>query len=449
MTHSDPGTDPPAQTAAAPRAAVHPSVFLVLYLPFGIPGGYVVVTLAYLLSQAGLSVEQVAGLVALMYLPQTWKVAWAPIIDTTLTLRSWYVISAIVTGVALLVTALVPARAQSLWLLDLLVLASSIAYSVTGMATESLMAHTISEQQQGRVGGWSQAGSLGGQGLGGGAGLWLAQHTAVWSAGAALGATCLACCAALLALPRPPRTQGALRMQIAHGTGTGHGTHAAHGTLGARRYAAELLGVGREVWALARSRAGFLVALLVFMPLGTAAASNLWSPLARDWHAGADIVALVTGVLGGVISAGGCLLGGYVTDLIDRKASFALGGVALALCAVAMGLAPRTPMTFIVFTSLYSLLSGWVYAAFTGAALEAIGQGAAATKYNVLACLSNIPITYMTLVDGAARTRWGPAGMLFTEALIGILAALLFVTVAALTRPRSRAAGYASRAVQS
>jgi MFS family permease len=415
----------PATAATAHARSAHPVVFLVLYLPYGIPGGYVIVTLAYLFSQAGLSVNQIAALVAVLYVPQTWKVAWAPIVDTTLTLRAWYLIAAAVTAVIMLLAGFVPARAQELWLLDLLVLLLSVAFSVCGMATESLMAHTTAEHQQGRAGGWSQAGSLGGQGLGGGAGLWIAQHAAPWIAGAVLAVTCLACCAALLALPAPPRVRAT------------------------RHYGAQLLGVGREVWSLARSRAGFLVALLVFMPMGTAAAQNLWSPLARDWHAGAGIVALVTGVLSGVIMAVGCLAGGFVTDLINRKASYALAAVAMALCAIAMALAPRTPTSFIVFTSLYSLLGGWVYAAFTGATLETIGQGAAATKYNVLACLANIPITYMTLVDGAARTRWGPAGMLYTEALIALIAVLVFSALAVLTRPRGAAASYASQPVQS
>jgi MFS transporter, PAT family, beta-lactamase induction signal transducer AmpG len=403
----------------------HPVVFLVLYLPFGVPQGYVIVTLAYLLSQAGLGVTQIAALVALMYVPQTWKVLWAPLVDTTLTLRLWYLIATTLSALLMLGAAFVPARHEYLWLLDVLVVLMSVACSISGMANESLMAHTTEESQKGRAGGWSQAGSLGGQGLGGGAGLWVAQHAAPWGAGAVLAAACLLCCAALLALPEPPRLRNA------------------------QRYGAQLLGVGREVWALARSRGGFLIALLVFLPLGTAAASNLWSPLARDWHAGANIVALVTGVLGGIISMVGSLLGGFITDLIDRKVSYALAGVAMALCAIAMALAPRTPMSFMLYTSLYMLIAGWAWAAFSGATLEAIGQGAAATKYNVLASLANIPLTYMTLVDGAARMRWGPAGMLFTEALIALLAVLIFAAVVLIARPRATAASYASHATPS
>jgi hypothetical protein len=37
---------------------VHPSLFTILILPMGVSAGYVTVTLGYLLSQAGISVEK-------------------------------------------------------------------------------------------------------------------------------------------------------------------------------------------------------------------------------------------------------------------------------------------------------------------------------------------------------------------------------------------------------
>src|SRR6185437_4508099 len=141
-------------------------------------------------------------------------------------------------------------------------------------------------------------------------------------------------------------------------------------------------------------------------------------------------------LLSGLVMAGGCLVGGYLFDLMNRKAGYLLSGWTLAACAVAMGLAPRTPTSFVIFVSLYGFFAGWAYAAFTALALETIGTGAAATKYNVLACLSNIPLTYMTLVDGATRTHFGPAAMLFIEAGIAVLASLLFGSVAVATRRR-------------
>jgi len=111
-----------------------------------------------------------------------------------------------------------------------------------------------------------------------------------------------------------------------------------------------------------------------------------------------------------------------------------------ALCAVAMAIAPRTEAMYIVFTLAYALITGLTYAGFSAVVLEAIGRGAAATKYNVYASLSNIPIAYMTAIDGWARTRWNEAAMLYIEAAVGIAALLFFAAVAAGARRFSRAA---------
>jgi hypothetical protein len=94
---------------------------------------------------------------------------------------------------------------------------------------------------------------------------------------------------------------------------------------------------------------------------------------------------------------------------------------------------------FIVFTSLYALITGLTYAGFTAFVLEAMGTGAAATKYNVFASLSNTPIYYMTLIDGRAHTRWGAAGMLNTEATFCLLGMVLFFGVVALLNKANRA----------
>jgi len=398
---------------AEPERHAHPLVFLILYLPFGISGGYVTVTLSYLLTQAGVSVIAVAGLIALMLFPQTWKVLWAPVVDTTLTAKRWYVISTIGIGLFLLGTAFVPAQESWMWLLDVLVLLASITSTVSAMATESLMAHGTSDHQKGRAGGWSQAGNLGGAGLGGGAGLWMAQHVVPWSAGATLGIFCLLCCAALLFLVEQPRANIAAR------------------------YVDSVVGIGKDVWEVARSRAGYLTLILFFLPIGTGAASNLWAAVAGDWRATADTVALVNGLLGGFISMAGCIVAGYLCDIMDRKTGYAAFSILMAAVAVGMAIAPRTPEMFIVFTCTYAFVTGFCYAAFTAVTLETIGKGAAATKYNLLACLSNMPITYMTLIEGHAHERWGSGGMLLTEAALGVAAIVLFSAIALATRPRA------------
>jgi predicted MFS family arabinose efflux permease len=136
-------------------------------------------------------------------------------------------------------------------------------------------------------------------------------------------------------------------------------------------------------------------------------------------------------LLTGVISAVGCVIGGWICDRIDRKASYVLYGLLQAGCAVAMAVCPRTPAMFVVWTLTYAFVTGLTYAGYSAFVLEAIGKGAAATKFSMYASLSNFPIMYMTTIDGKAHERWGSAGMLFTEATLCVIGAIVFVSVAA------------------
>jgi MFS transporter, PAT family, beta-lactamase induction signal transducer AmpG len=385
----------------------HPSAYLFLILPFGVMSGYLTVAVAYLLTQAGVSVQQVAELVAISFIPQTWKFLWAPIADTTLTRKRWYLVAAVISAVGIGATGAVPAEGKYMPLLYVVVVFSNTAVTFLAMSVESLMVYGTPAAEKGRAGGWFQAGNLGGGGLGGGAGLWMAQNLAQpWIAGALLGVACLVCCVALLFVTEPPA-------MFRDG-----------------KYWRNLVEVFKDLWRVARSRLGFLALLICFLPIGTGAASGLWASVADDWHASADTVALVTGALGGIVSAVGCLVGGYVCDRMHRKTAYALYGLLQAACAIGMAVAPRTESTYIVFTTVYSFISGLTYAGFSAVVLEAIGLGAAATKYNLFASLSNMPIAYMTLVEGWAHTRWGAAGMLHAEAAIGVLAILVFIAVA-------------------
>ena len=305
----------------------HPSVFLFLIVPFGAMGGYLSVAIGYQLTQAGVSVEDVAALVAASYIPQTWKFLWAPLADTTLSRKTWYLLAGLVSALGIFVTGAVPADAASLPLLYAAVLISNVASTFLAMATESLMVYNTPPELQGRAGGWFQAGNLGGNGLGGGAGLWLAQTLPdPWMAAAVIAIACALCCAALWFVPEPPPLPR-----------TGH-------------YGRMLVAVLKDLWQVVRARAGILALLICFLPIGSGAASNLWSAVADDWHASANTVALATGVFSGIVSALGCLFGGYGADRMDRKTAYALYGLLMAISTVAMALAPRTETMYVVFT---------------------------------------------------------------------------------------------------
>jgi MFS transporter, PAT family, beta-lactamase induction signal transducer AmpG len=393
-------------SAAPPARHVHPWIYLLLILPFGATSGFVTVAVAWQLDQAHVPVDRIALVVSLVTFPHAWKFLWAPIADATLTRKRWYLLGSMLSALGIFATGALPATTVGLLWLSVSVLTMNFAVTFLGMAVEALMAYATPEIEKGRVGGWFMAGNLGGSGLGGGAGLWLIQRLpAPWMAGAVVAALCLLCCLALTQVDEPaehvrqPRILAGLRHAVV------------------------------DLWAATRSHLGWIALVLCFMPLGTGGASGLWSAVAKDWHASANTVALVTGVLSGIISAMGCLGGGWLCDRMDRKAAYAVFGALQALCAVAMALLPHGELQFILLTSLYAFINGFCYAAFTAYTLEAIGRGAAATKYNAFASMSNVPIWYVTVVDGWAYVKWGASGMLYTEAALAAIGLAVFGVV--------------------
>ncbi|HUO92176.1 MAG TPA: MFS transporter [Rhizomicrobium sp.] len=387
-------------------------LFCILYLPYGILNGYVTVTLAYDVSQVGATAVAVATLGSLNLFPQIAKFLWGAPLDTHLTYRGWYAISAALSGIGLAVMAFIPATISALSLLFALVLITSIANTIVSMTTDALTAHAVPLDKKGRASGWAQAGNVGGSGLGGGLGLWLAQHYSAEAAALALAVLTVACIAALAFVGEPEHVHREPNL------------------------ADTLANIWEDVWSMARSRIGLLAMVLLLVPCGTGAASNLWANVAVDWHAGADIVAIIAGVAGGLVSTAGCLMAGHVCDLSDRKFCYVVSAALMAVCAILMAAAPRTPSMFVFFALLYALTNGFVYATFGAVMLEAIGRGAAATKGPILHGLTNVPVVLVTMVDGWAQTQWGSGAMLIVEGGIGFVGIGAFYLFVFTTRSR-------------
>lgn len=391
-------------TSEAPHKSVHPFLFTILILPMGVSTGYVSVTLGYLLSQAGVSVDKIAALVGATLLPHIFKFVWAPLVDTTLSFKRWYWIASIISSLGIIATGILPLEESSLPQLTVIILLCNFGVTFLCMATEGLMAYDVPEELKGRAGGFFQAGNLGGVGLGGGLGLILAQRLREpWMVGVALGVICLACCLALVFFKDPKST------------------------IKEEEIGKTYENLFKDVWDTIKTKSGLLALLLCFLTLGTGAAGNLWASVATDWQASADTVALITGVVGGLLSAVGCMLGGWICDRTNSRNAYLLFGLAAAACVVGMGYAPRTEIMFILWTSLYSIATGLSYAGFTAFTLEAIGKGAAATKYNIFAALSNSPAYFMTYIVGIAYTHYGVRSMLNTEAAFAVGAIVFFI----------------------
>ncbi len=201
-----------------------------------------------------------------------------------------------------------------------------------------------------------------------------------------------------------------------------------------------MVAVAAELWQMIRTRAGMLCALLCLLPMNSGTATGVLSQakVAAKWGANEDTVALVNGALNGLISALGCIVAGEICARFSSRKVYAVVALILAGVSVAMALAPFTRTNYITFNLIYVFVVGLSYTAFTGFVLDAIGKGAAATKYNAFASLSNAPITYMGLILAWAQTQWGEKGMLLTDAGAGVVGLIVLGVGALIIGPVTR-----------
>lgn len=384
-----------------------PYYFFFLVLPYGISIGFATVVLPYILIQKGFTVAQAASIVAIGVSSNIWRFLWGPVADITLSLRKWYWIGVIACTATLLLLCFIPYNVKQIPLLTAIVFLSQVAATFVVLPLGGLMAIRVQPSKKGMAGGWYQAGNLGGVGLGGGAGLWLAGHYNLTLVGIALCAACI-----LVAL---------VITQIEDVTSKKDTT-----------IAQELTVMGKEMLRMIKVPILLFVLLLLLMPIGTAGIANLWSAIAADWHTGSNTIALVTGALSGVISALGCVAGGYVADKWGVWWAYLGSGAMFCVLTIAMAAMPYQPYVYISGVLCYAFVYGLVNAAFSAMALYATGTKLAATKYAVISSMANIPVVFMIDADGWAHDKYGSKFMLIFEAVV----AMVFIAIAVVVLQR-------------
>lgn len=418
MTQS--ATNPRRAGPGAPRAP-HPSVYLFLFLPFGAGGAFVSVAIAWLASRAGFTDGEVAGLYALYLFPHMWKFLWAPAVDWLASPRRWHAWANLVASLALAGTGLIALSPGHSGLLRLLVFVAGAAATFVCMSTESLAAHLTPAADRGRAASWMQAGNAGGVAVGG-LGLVLAERLGFQVAAIVVAVLLAACSLPLLGMRMP----------------------AWKGEVAGFRAALRQLDV--DVRGVFLSRNGLLALLICVLPVGAGAASNLFAAIATDWRAPPDLVATSNGMLAGFISVLGCAVGGRISDRMGRMGGYLFSGFAMALPAFAMAVGPRSPFAYGAGVLAYYFVIGINYATFCGFALSVIGKGSAATKYNILASLSNVPIYMMTQTDGWVADHWGRTAMLWVDGLATIVAGLVMLVAIVAVRRLARTPAVAESA---
>jgi len=264
------------------------------------------------------------------------------------------------------------------------------------------MANRIEENKKGRAGGWYQAGNLGGMGLGGGAGLWLSTHYNLVLAGSVLCTISILSALVVFTIK-----------DFHHKKVSGVWN--------------EFVVMGQDILKMVRIPVVFFIIIMIAMPIGTGAASNLWSAIASDWKTDADTVALVTGILSGLVATFGCVVGGFIADRWGNWIAYLGAGMVCALVTLTMAIFPMEPHIYIIGVLAYSFGMGLINAAFTSVLLFAVGKKHASTKYALLSALGNLPVVYMTAFDGLVHDRFNSKYMLIGEAAISIVFVIICI----------------------
>lgn len=396
-----------------------PWLFLLLPLPGGVSPALGTVVLPYLLTRAGMPVQDAGALLAVTMLPHTWKPLWAPLLDNWLRRRDWHVLAGALGALGVLLALRSLERGQHLALITAMV-AVNIAAATSDNLLGSLCALTVRAEQFGRAASFYSAGQLCWGGLLGGLVLVLLDPPAgtlarllprlsLTTLGLGLAAMMLAATLLVRLLDDPrPRGGGLLP---------------------------HLRAVLRESWRSLRAPSGWSGLLICALPLCTGAVGGLFGALAKDYGASAGQVALVTGALASTGSAIGAFLGGALADRMERRRAYLLTGLLLAGCSLGMGLSPARPGYLIGWGVLFAIGSGVAYATFYSFVFEMIAPGAATTMYGLLAAGSNLAIAYVTFLDGQFYRLGGRRGLLLGDAALGLVGV---ACVAALLRWRAR-----------
>jgi predicted MFS family arabinose efflux permease len=390
----------------------HPALFFPLLLPFGLVVGYSQVVTQYSLDKLGLAVVVVTAAQQTGGLPHTIKIFWAPALDARGMRKAWFLGSIAIAALTLALTVLVDAKAQLSLYTAMLFLANA-GVATSSAAVDALMATTVPKERKGAAAGWSMAGNLGGTGIGGALALRLTEHLSKGATAAALAAIMLACSVPVLFVDEPKRE--------------------AHPALEAMKRMA------RDLWQTARSREGWTGLVICLSPVGAGAAINLFAgAMHKDYSGvGENEVEWVTGMLGGVVSAVGCLAGGWLADRMNRRLAYALSGLTTAVIAVVMAFGPLTKDAFTYGTLLYQFTNGISYAAFVAFVLEMIGHdGPVATKYTLFVAASNAAISYTAILDGWGYDRAKVKGLFLTDAGATVTGILVLLLMMALVRKK-------------
>ncbi len=362
---------------------------------FGLASGFVVVTLPEILAAQGVSGGHIAAITSVIVSPSFWVFLIAPMLDVRFSRRSYAIIFGLIATAA---TALVVMHHHNLAVIEAMMTTGYLAASLYQGAVGGWTGSLISREHSGTLGIWFTVSNTGASGL-----TMLFAASIIRHFSPAVAASIIA---VMLLLPL-------LLFFFIPASGPDR--------ILARETFARFW---REVALLLR-KPEVLIALALFgLPCASFALTNVLGGVGHDFSASERTVSLFAGT--GSVIAG--IIGSFLLKPFSRR--FALRplylgiGIAGACFTLGLLLLPRTPLIFGLAICAENIFQAFAFSASNAITFDVIGPDnpLAATLFTLLISATNLPIAYMTFVDGWGYNNRGVTGAFLTDAGISLLA---------------------------
>lgn len=412
------------------------AAFFFLYMTEGIPLGFTATAVATQMRRDGLTPGQIGVFVGILYLPWSWKFLMGPVIDVVYSdrlgkRRGWIIAMQVLMSLSLLAAYPIDFSSR-LYLFTGVVLLINIFGAAQDVAIDALACGVLKEEERGLANGLMFAGAYTGQAVGGSLVLTLAAVTG-FKPTFFFVAGCIFAVTMFVALP--------MREKRSDGEPVKRG--------------GSLKAIGDDItdyvftafWAFFGSRAAAVGLVVALLPAGAYSLSlALQTNLAVELGFSDAKVAQLA-LVSTVLSAIGCVVGGFLSDRFGRKRMLAIYLVGTAIPSaylawtmhqhhwimpVDLGLTDRpVPHAVLIQTFWYAniafaVFQGLMYGTRTALFMDICTPEVAATQFTAYMSCLNLVIMYSSWWQGWCIDRYGYPTTLTLDAGLGLICIVLF-----------------------